>query len=287
VENTDRSAWQVMGGQVRDAYLSIVSYPASAFYEASVPMLNMAVAALFVLGLAYSLWRLRDRRHLLLVLEVAGGLAVLALGQNATIAVYRVAGVMPVFILLATVALWLLVEGAFQGLGTPKRAPVVVVAGLVAALVTYDLSYYFGEHLPKCRYTDERSAMASVVGEYIGNLPEDATVFALTPPHLNLGVYPSVPYLTGRQTVQFEPAKPGARQPGDAESSAYVFEVPAEAPALSELVRGSGPAVVLASPEREGELAAIRRQLPGGESLTLEWCGNVAAKVFLPPPPAP
>lgn len=290
VELTGDSGWLVMARQVRDAFLSIVVYPANAFYEARIPLLNLGLAALFVLGLGYAVWRVRDRRNLLLVLEVVAALAVLALGQNATIAVYRVAGVMPVFILLAAMALQLLAEGALAGLGYRRWLPGVVMASVVAVLVTYDVSYYFGEHLPNCRYTDDRSAAVSVAAGYIGRLPPDTTVLALTRPYMLIGAYPSLEYLSRRQEHNLEPPNPDVPAPGEPGSAAHVYSVPDGTGDLASLVRrasqaaqsrgAGGGLVVIAVPERAGELDRLQSVLPGGERLKLEWCGGVGMEAY-------
>ncbi len=280
VEETGKAPWQVMLDQLRDSILSIIAYPASSFYEAHIPMLNLVVGALFVLGFGFALWRIRDRRMGIMVVAVVGGLSVLVLGQNATIAAYRITVVMPVFVLLASVALTLLVRGAVRGLGLRPEVPMVALAVVVAALATHDVRYYFLRHLPECRYTDRTSSIVSVGSEYIGRMPDDTVALVLTEPSFYLGSYPSAPYLTGRELVDMDEPRPDAPPPGQPGSQRFVYSVPENHPPLELMVGQSSGTVVLAVPERADDLQALRAEIPTGERKQLEWCGEVAFEVY-------
>jgi uncharacterized membrane protein (GlpM family) len=279
-EQLGRPAWFIMLRQVRDGFLSIIAYPASSFYEAVIPMLSIVVGTLFVLGLAFAIWRFRDRRHMLLVLEVVGALAVLAFGQNATIASYRVTGVMPIFVLLAAIALVLLIEGAMRSLGYPRQIPLAATAAIVALLAAYDLSYYFLEHLPACRYTDPVTSVVSIGTEYMGELPEETTILALTKPHLELLSYPSSTYLAEREIVELGVPDPHKPEPGRPGSEEYVFVVPPGVGDLGALAAASPPTVVIAVPDRQGELTSLMQEYPDGQRTTLRWCGEPAFEVL-------
>jgi hypothetical protein len=64
--STGQSAFQVLGGRVIHAFMSLIYYPTIDFYGSPVPMLTLFSAAMFLLGLGISLWRTRAPGYLLL-----------------------------------------------------------------------------------------------------------------------------------------------------------------------------------------------------------------------------
>jgi hypothetical protein len=63
---TGQSAFQILAERVVHAFMSLIYYPAIDFYGSPVPMLTLISAALFLLGLGISLWRIRSTNYLLL-----------------------------------------------------------------------------------------------------------------------------------------------------------------------------------------------------------------------------
>ncbi len=280
VAATGRPAWQVMALQVRDAFLTVVKYRAALFYDAKIPMLSFFMAALFVVGFAYTLWRWHDRRFLVLSLSVIGALLLLTLGQDVEGAAYRIMGAMPAIMLLVAVTLWMLIEGAVRGLGVSRRVPLGLATGVVVFLSAYDLGYYFTVHMADCSYTDAKTVAASVASVHVGEQVAGTTVFALTVPHLTLDSYPSTQYLSQRQVVAFPVENPAAPRPDGPDSAKYIFAVAEGYGELAALVRRTEPAVVLAVPERADELDAIEDALPGGEWTSLDFCGDPVIEVY-------
>lgn len=275
--------WLVWLGQLRDAFLAVLAHPARFFYESTIPMLNAGYGMLFVLGLGFAVWRVRDRRLMPLVVAALVAIVVLALGQNTAAAAYRVVGALPVFVLLAALALVLLARGAVAGFGWSRRIPELVVASAVAVLVVLDLKYYFVQHLPQCRYTDPASGKASLAGEYLGSHSRETRVFALTSPELLLQSYPSVEYLSDREVVDVSLFTPTGDAVGDgheSEGRPAIYSVPRGFGDLTPLMRG-GPTVAIATQERQGELQELKERISHGELTSLRLCGEASLEALL------
>jgi hypothetical protein len=57
---------QILAERVAHTFLSLNYYPAGDFYGARIPVLDLATATLFILGLGYAVWRTRSPEYLLL-----------------------------------------------------------------------------------------------------------------------------------------------------------------------------------------------------------------------------
>jgi 4-amino-4-deoxy-L-arabinose transferase-like glycosyltransferase len=143
------------------------------FYPTGVPILPLVWAALWVLGSAYLVWRLREARFFLLGVWLLGGLAGAALTTD-TPTLQRTAAVVPLLALIPAIFVVRLLEGlpGFRpiSLGQIKniRPPnvVMVLSGiLVVALGIQTLNFYFGIYTPMHAWED-----FSLAGRYAQTL---------------------------------------------------------------------------------------------------------------------
>ncbi|MCW5848668.1 MAG: glycosyltransferase family 39 protein [Anaerolineae bacterium] len=200
---TGRSQWEVLLQQFRVSMLAFNVYPASAFYLASKPMLDLWTAVPFALGLVYALWRAFDERFLLLNAwfwsAVIGG-QVLVL--NPDISAYRIMIVMPVVVILAAVAWFKLVDSAAQLLTRNRYLWGTLTMAFIALVAYVNLSYYWVDFAPNCRYEDRGTRVPSLMGSYLGTLDRDYRGYLYGEPWLFYGTHPSVDYLSGSLPVQ-------------------------------------------------------------------------------------
>ncbi len=272
----------LLAGQVKNAVLELVAYPAVMFYTAEIPMLDGLTSMFLLLGLALSIvaWRCRWLR--LPALLIWGGLAVftMATGQGQA---YRVGGVLAGCTLLAAVALVTLGKVGLGGLGLPRRTPALAIGMVVALVAAYNLHYYFRDFLPSCRFTDERTGSASILSRYLLAHSDDETVLALTEPDYDLAVFPSARFLTGRNVVPLSALAPQEPRPGQAGAGQRIYALPPETADLADATEGIHPVWVVAGPSRTAMVDALASAVPGGERVTLRRCEKVVAELYRVP----
>jgi hypothetical protein len=282
VEATGAPVWRVIADQVGTAILVPIALPARAFYDASIPMLDLAWAALFVLGLVLAIRRFRDWRYLLLLLFVFGGVVLLALSNLIELSAYRITVVMPAFALLAAVALVLLAEQGLSGLGLRPRVVVLAIGVAVGVIAVRNVGYYFFDHVPNCRYMERDAATASVsmATRFISENAPDARIYALTEPEFSVGSFPNSHFYTGRMTRAID--DPDAPGPFDPDGNSFIHAVGPDYPLLEHLesLDADEPVVFMASPGRFGQLRDIERKLPGGERVPIIRCGIQIMEVY-------
>jgi 4-amino-4-deoxy-L-arabinose transferase-like glycosyltransferase len=272
--------WQIVLNQWRDAWMAVVAYPAAMFYDAHIAMLDSLWAAFLVLGFIVALWRWRDWRMLLPVLQLVGGLALLAFALVPGVAVYRASGILAACAILAGVAVVVLVQAGFDGLQLGQRTPWVVGLILVVMIAGYNLNYYFREHLPNCRYMDQATGNASVVADFIRRRTGTDTVFAQTEADYRLDSYPSVLFLTRRQPVALASMPPDTPAPGATGSAERIYLISRDAPDLLGAIGPVRPAWVVVGPTSVAALDGLERVVPGGERVALERCGQSVAEAY-------
>jgi 4-amino-4-deoxy-L-arabinose transferase-like glycosyltransferase len=283
------SAWRFGALQVVQGALAPIAYPAHLFYEARLPMLDTVWAALYVLGLALALRRVREWRYLVLVLTVLGAMALLALGNMVTTAVYRTTVALPCYALLAALALVTLAEQGLGRLDPSGTWPAIVIAGTVATMGGYNAGYYFFDHLPNCRYmaSDDATSAVSKASMYVAARAPDAVVVDVTQPAFFVGAYPNAEYLLGRKTVTLGASD--APLPTEPKGRSVVFSVPEgmSAPKVLDAVGDARPVVFMVSPLVEGQVTIDRlmEAEPGGQREELMRCGHVLMDVYVLPRP--
>lgn len=281
------AGWAVMVGQLARAVTVPLAYPAVAFYNASIPMLDLAMGALAVLGLFWALAHARDWRYMLLLAGTGCGILVLALGNLITIAAYRITVVMPFLVLLAAAALVALVTRGLTSLRAPPHLKDAALLVTVAGIAGYNLGYTFLVHLPQCRYLgdDPATAAVSMTSLHLARSSPRALVVALTEPAFKFGAYPNGRYYLGRDTRPIAEAL--ADGAPEAVRETHVLAVPPgyDAAELVALVRRAGrPAAFVVATARLAELDELVAALPGGERTAFYRCGEThLADVYLLP----
>jgi hypothetical protein len=281
IAQTGRPAGLVLLVQMHDAVRAVIAVPPTSFYGARIPMLDAIWAALLALAVGYALWRIRDWRFLLLVLDLAGGLAVLTLGGLVLLAGYRVLGLLPSIAVLVAFALVMLVERALRGLLVPARLGDAVIAGVVAVVAVYNVNYYFREFVPNCAYMDPRTAAGSIAGRYLADEARAGeTVLLLNAPGLDIAGHTATQFFTRRQPLQLPTTAPEVPGPGAPGAERFVYTVGPDYGDLTALVRPAASLIVMAGPEQTGQIDAVAAARPGGIRTTLSRCGKPVFLVY-------
>jgi 4-amino-4-deoxy-L-arabinose transferase-like glycosyltransferase len=260
---TGVSSAHILLDQFQKALLTINYYPAHSFYFARLPMLDQASSALFVLGLAYALYRSRDPRYLLLNgwfwsgILVAGALFVVP-----QVSAYRMMIIFPAVCLIVALAWDRLVEfgaSALPGFSLPTRA---LTALLIAVLAILNLKAYWFDFAGGCTFENSNTRLASYIGSYMSRLGPGYAPYMLTSPRVHYGTYRSIAFLSAGTPVT--------------EIEEPLHEVPT-------YLDPSRKAVFFFSPEREGELAFVQARLSGGEVDRVFDCDDVLMIVYVVP----
>lgn len=283
--------------QLIDAAMALGAAPASAFYFARFPALDVLSAALLALGIALALRRPLDPRLSLLGLSVVGAVATLALARDAAVSVYRVSGVLPAALVLASVALWTVLDALLPSRTAAARLAAVVVAGVCA----FHAGVYWRGFAPGCGYWDPLTALASEIGRTVRRDGGGGAAFVLGRPDFRLHDFESARYLAGRTvwrlpgpgdagSVAELPLGPVVPAPDEETAAAVFFDVPVGmAPAeLALAVRTARrPTLVFAAPARDPALDALLEAVPGASARAITRCdqtlGRVAAWPAAPP----
>jgi 4-amino-4-deoxy-L-arabinose transferase-like glycosyltransferase len=195
---TGQNALQILAGRVAHAFLSLNYYPALDFYGTTIPILGPITGALFLLGVGYSLWRMRDRWFLLMNVYLWGGtLAVGVFAIPPSADSYRMLIVLPAAVVLAAVALEELL--ALLSLHEPGRraARQVLLSLLILAVLTLNLRAYFIDFAGQCQYGgDPQTRFASYLGNYLRTLDRGAKVYLLSDDVFLYGTHSSVDFLS-------------------------------------------------------------------------------------------
>jgi 4-amino-4-deoxy-L-arabinose transferase-like glycosyltransferase len=252
---TGKTQLGILVEQLRQAFLTVNYYPATGFYYAKLPMLDFVSGAVFMLGIAYSLYHVFDRRHLLLQGwfwsgVIVGGALVVLPGDAA----YRILIIFPAVCLFVALGWDRLAAFASQALASRPARTGAVTALFVAAIAIPNLKAYLLDYAPTCRYEDWGTRYASRMGTIIGRLGPRYAPYLLGAPRIYYGIHPSVDFLSNGVPVT------------------NVNDVLTAPPtALDPRAR----VVFFIIPERENELAFIQAQLPGGEVQRIYDCTDL------------
>jgi hypothetical protein len=242
------------------AILTVNYYPAIAFYNATLPMLDFFTGAVFVLGLAYSLSHATDRRHLLLngwfwsAIVVGGALVVLP----ATSA-YRILIMFPAVCIFVGLAWDRLVELGFRSFAFPALGTGIATAACILVFTVFNLRAYFVDYGPSCRYEDWNTRFASYMGESLGQAGPGYKAYLLGYPRIWYGIHPSVDYLSGKIPIS------DIKQPLTGPTT---------------LQSQNGRVIFFFTPEREREMDWVKQSVPGGEVRRIYDCGNLMLTIY-------
>jgi hypothetical protein len=247
-----RSQIYIVGKQLWHAVLTVNYFPATAFYRSKLPMLDFAAGAAYVLGLAYSLRHVFERRHLLLQgwfwsAMLGGGALLVSTGDSA----YRIMILFPVVCIFVALGVDRLLDYSFKNAVSRRIQMVALIAVFTGATSILNVKAYFVDYLPTCAYEDWGTRFASKMAAYLGELEPKYAPYLLGAPRIYYGIHPSVDFLSkGIPIININ--QPLTSQPA--------FLSPRD------------PAVFFLIPDREQELDLIKQYMPGGEESLLTDC---------------
>jgi hypothetical protein len=247
-------AWRILVEQFTTAMLIFNFHSARWFYEATVPMLEPFTGVLFVLGLAYTLTRLGDARFLLLntwfwLTLLTGQVLMVDPAPGA----YRTMVLLPAVLMMAAVALVKLAGAAAVWTKHRERLALVAILVVMGLAATWNIRYYFGVWAPSYQYSDPNSRLASLIGEYLGELDRNYHAYIVGAPRFRGQGWSALDYL--RDGTPFV----------DVDGM------------LQDAVRSVNPeqhVVFIFTPERTNELRVVEQIYPGGRRME-KYLGNI------------
>gem|GEM_PF-447652 len=260
---TGKSQLSIFLDLFRQAFLTVNYYPSYAFHFSKLPMLDFVTGAVFILGLAYSLYHVRDHRHLLLngwfwSGVLVGGAMVVIPNKSA----YRIMMVLPAVSLFSAVAWDKLMEYGSRALPENQIVRIGSTALFIALISFLNLKAYFVDYAPACDYEGANTRLASYIGSYIGDLGPDYEPYLLTAPREIYGVYRSIDFLSSNRPLQD-------------------IKEPLTGPPT--FIAAHRQAVFFFTPQREGELGYVRDQFPGGKVDRIFDCEELLMVVYVTP----
>ncbi len=246
MQQTGESAIAIVLDRIRRSFLFYNAIPdSSGFYGPGTPLLEAISAVLFVFGLAYSIYRLRDRSYFLFVMWFALAVffgAVMVIDENGSERL--VTASVPVIFFVALGLLKLAEVGARLFASTPRLRRQLVVLGLVL-IAFINIKFYFVEYTPRRTYSGDGGwRLTEMARLFLAQTrPFKAYFFGAPYDYLSHGtIRYMVPALDGLDVV-----KPISGPP--------------------DFVDPSRRALFLFRPEREQELAFVQQAYPMGERI--------------------
>lgn len=260
---TGKSQLSIFLDLFRQAFLTVNYYPSYAFHFSELPMLDFVTGAVFILGLAYSLYRVRDHRHLLLngwfwSGVLVGGAMVVIPNKSA----YRIMMILPVVSIFIAVAWDKLMEFGSRALPENQIVRIVPTALFIALFSILNLKAYIVDYAPTCDYEGANTRLASYIGSYIGDLGQDYEPYLLTAPREIYGVYRSIDFLSG---------------------NIKLIDIKEPLTGPPTFINAHRQAVFFFTPQREGELGYVRDHIPGGEIDRIFDCEELMMIVYVTP----
>lgn len=234
-------------------------------YRPLVPLLSFGPAVLLVLGVALAIFRVRQNSYRLLLLwplatVIIGGALVIESPQS-----HRLVTAVPALAILAAVALVTLgnlILAALRrpgeetdlpevsqwslafGWGSPTARAGLVLLALVLLFTLNDLWFYYGRFPTHNQFADTNTEVAYELANHLNELEGSWSAYLFGPPILFID-FPTLPFLLT-----------------DFQAGANLFNVESPDAPLPEATTDN--LVFIFLPQREGELAAIQNEFPGG-----------------------
>lgn len=185
--------WDVFWGNVKNALL-MFNYKGDVVWVNTVPwspVLGWVTAALFVLGVAYLLWRLVERgdRRTLYVLASLFMLllpSILSLAYpNENPSVVRAGGAVPIAALIAALPLYVIAQRLSSAFGREGRWMAgLLIAGLLVVAVRYNYEWYFVKYDQQFRQSAwNTTEMGRVVRGFADSVGDMAHAYHVAYPH--------------------------------------------------------------------------------------------------------
>ena len=242
MEATGHSAAQILFERAVHAFLSLTYYPALDFYGSPAPMMSVLTSALFLIGLALALWRIRKPEYLLLNGYFWGAtisIGVFAVPPSADS--YRMLMTLPAAVIMAAIGLEQILELLRLDAKTTPVGYTVSVSAILASMLAFNLWTYYGEFAGKCLFTgDTAGRFASYLGREVSLVENELEVYLLSDDAFYYGNHPSAYFLSGSRHIT------NFRDPVD----------------QLNLVSGE---TIIAPPNRISELEIWAREHPGGD----------------------
>ncbi|HEY4720464.1 MAG TPA: glycosyltransferase family 39 protein [Anaerolineae bacterium] len=232
---------QIVLERVGHVLLSLNYYPAQEFYGATIPVLDIVTSTFFVIGLVYALWRTRDHRYLFIngyFWSIVVSIGLFSIPPDADS--YRVLAALPAAIAFAAIGLDRVLN--LLSLHDQRRriASVGVPAFILLAILAINLKAYHFDFAERCRFGGGLvTRFASYLGNYLGTLDRETSVYLLSTEEIRYGTHLSVDFLSR--------GLPVTNIPGPAAG-----------------IRLDPDTVVIAGPTRMGELRDWTLDHPGG-----------------------
>lgn len=247
---TGLSRWALWQQQFWQAALAFnATLDRSTSYGAFRPLLSFFPGVLALMGFVIALLHLHRLRYSLLVVWVAVTIIFAGVLLENPPNSHRLIIAAPALALLAAVALVRLVELLLALRERPPTengaAPLLLAVGLLAGLLaSADLFFYFTTYRVEHRFGDRNTEVANDMAEYLNRLGDEWTAYFYGPPVMYAG-FPTLPFLA----QEFR-------------EGVNLIDIPA---GQATMPPANGPAVYIALPERQGELAAVADAYPEGE----------------------
>ncbi len=203
VATTGRPAVQVLANRVIHAFLSLIYYPAIDFYGATIPMLEIFSALLFLIGLGIVFMRLKSPGLLLLMgyfWAPTLAIGIFSIPPNSD--GYRMLIVLPPALIMAAIGLDQVLS--LFGVEWPhsSRAYIFLASSLMLAAAVINVSYYYLDFVGRCKYGDNLlTRFASYLGVYAGSVDKNSPIYLLSDQDYYYGSHPSVGFLSNQRPI--------------------------------------------------------------------------------------
>ncbi|MAG35555.1 MAG: hypothetical protein CL878_04830 [Dehalococcoidia bacterium] len=266
VERQELPAWRVVLEQTQKAMLTLTYYPAKAFYNARLAMLDYFTAVAFLLGAVYAIARsARDRTLMLLVVWIVLGIVLgNALLLDPEEAAYRILIILPALAIVATLGI-IKVWDVAASAGAPPVLLGVGSALWLAGVAFINLNYAFLEFPAECEYSDPATRLSDHIARYVSTQPIRTQTYLFGEPRVSYGTHPSVDLLRRGRPLSNAKQLPLSR----------AAVAPDDAPLLMLFVE-----------EREAEYQEALSRFPGGRSIELRDCAAGTVRAYHVPLPA-
>lgn len=257
---TGKSGATILFDRVVHAFLSLIYYPAFEFYGSYIPIISMVTAVLFIMGLVCILIRARSLKMLLLNGYFWGATAAVGLFAIPPSAdSYRMLVALPAAIIIAAIGLDQILTRLGIGIKTRPFHYATITSVIMVSLFIFNIWAYFFDFIGQCRYGgDVQTRFASYVGKYAQKISRETNIYLLSNEIYRIGTHDSVNFLAGNRPIT------NVDDPMDD------FE-----PVSGE--------IIIANPDRIGELRAWSRTHPGGELQYIFDCQKEIMLVYKVP----
>ncbi len=197
MEATGKSAVEILGQQFAKSSLVFIAAPAPrSFFNSPQAYLPALEAVVFMLGLAYTLWRIKDPRCMLLFVWFW---AVVILGSTLTRmppANQRMLMSLPALAIMTAIGLAKTLE-AFGPSGRPvARFEPLILLGLILSIGSTNLSFYFRDYRSGHYYEDVRNELTYETQFSIAPLIAQGRMYLIGNPDIEYLIFKSFDYFT-------------------------------------------------------------------------------------------